>query len=203
MELTVNPTRMELMRMRRRLGLATRGHKLLKDKQEELMRRFLEILRRLSTLQDQVKLKWEKTLTSFALVRAKSSGRDLETLIPEGTLNITAGRQRMLNTVIPRFEIAAIEVSEYDLLNTESELDIGIKKGRELIADMLEVATLWNAVELLAREIEGTRRRVNALEHVLIPSIKEAIRSIANRLEEMERSFQIQLLRVKEHIRGL
>jgi V/A-type H+-transporting ATPase subunit D len=190
------------MRLRRRLSLAERGHKLLKDKLEEIMRRFLQLMRRLFALQDEVKIKLEKTFLSFALVRARSSGKDLERLIPEGELRLRARRERIFNLIVPSFEIEKSEVSDYDLLNTESELDIGLKKARELLKDMLEMAKLWKAVELLAHEIEVTRRRVNALEHILIPSIKEAISYISGRLEEMERSYQVQLMRVKEIIRG-
>jgi V/A-type H+-transporting ATPase subunit D len=202
MKLTVNPNRMELMRLRRRLSLAERGHKLLKDKLEEIMRRFLQLMRRLFALQDEVKIKLEKTFLSFALVRTRSSGKDLERFIPEGGLRLKARRERIFNLIVPSFEIEKSEVSDYDLLNTESELDIGLKKARELLKDMLEMAKLWKAVELLAHEIEVTRRRVNALEHILIPSIKEAISYISGRLEEMERSYQVQLMRVKEIIRG-
>ncbi len=202
MKLAVNPNRMELMRLRRRLSLAERGHKLLKDKLEEIMRRFLQLMRRLFSLQDEVRIKLEKTFLSFALVRTRSSGKDLERLIPEGELRLKARRERIFNLIVPSFEIEKSEVSDYDLLNTESELDIGLKKARELLKDMLEMAKLWKAVELLAHEIEVTRRRVNALEHILIPSIKEAISYISGRLEEMERSYQVQLMRVKEIIRG-
>jgi len=202
MKLTVNPNRMELMRLRKRLSLAERGHKLLKDKLEEIMRRFLQLMRRLFALQDEVRIKLEKTFLSFALVRTRSSGKDLERLIPEGELRLKARRERIFNLIVPSFEIEKSEVSDYDLLNTESELDIGLKKARELLKDMLEMAKLWKAVELLAHEIEVTRRRVNALEHILIPSIKEAISYISGRLEEMERSYQVQLMRVKEIIRG-
>ena len=202
MKLAVNPNRMELMRLRRRLSLAEKGHKLLKDKLEEIMRRFLQLMRQLFILQDEVRIKLEKTFLSFALVRTRSSGKDLERFMPEGELRLRTRRERIFNIVVPRFEIGKSEVSDYDLLNTESELDIGLKKARELLKDMLEMAKLWKAVELLAHEIEVTRRRVNALEHILIPSIKEAISYISGRLEEMERSYQVQLMRVKEIVRG-
>ncbi len=201
MRLSVNPNRMELLRLRRRLVLAERGHKLLKDKLEEIMRRFLELMRRLYDLQEKVNSKFDKVLFSFVLVRAQSSKKELEELIPEGKLRLATEKERILNLSIPRFEIEESEISDYDLLNTESELDIGIKKAQELLEDLLEMARLWKAVELLSREIDVTRRRVNALEHVLIPSITETIRYISSRLEEMERSYQVQLMRVKEIVR--
>lgn len=202
MRLNVNPNRMELLRLRRRLVLAERGHKLLKDKLEEIMRRFLEIMRRLYDIHASVTAMWSKVFLSFALVRCRSSQKDLERLLPEGVLSLDVKREKVFNLVIPNFKIRGSSVSDYDFLNTESELDIGIKKTQELLEDLMEMARLWKAVELLSREIEVTRRRVNALEHILIPSIKETIRYISSRLEEMERSYQVQLMRVKEIVRS-
>lgn len=202
MRLSVNPNRMELLRLRKRLVLAERGHKLLKDKLEEIMRQFLEIMRRLHEIQAGVARKRDKMFLSFALVRCRSSRGDLEKLIPEGEFVIEPGKERIFNLSIPRFSIQKWTVSDYDLVDTESELDIGLKKMQELIDDLMEMARLWKAVELLANEIEVTRRRVNALEHILIPSIKETIKYISGRLEEMERSYQVQLMRVKEIVRS-
>jgi V/A-type H+-transporting ATPase subunit D len=202
MKLNVNPNRMELLRLRRRLVLAERGHKLLKDKLEEIMRRFLEIMRRLYDIHLSISTKWNKVFLSFALVRSRNSQKELEHRLPEGVLSLDIRKEKVFNLAIPRFEIKESTISDYDFLNTESELDIGIKKTQELLEDLMEMARLWKAVELLSREIEVTRRRVNALEHILIPSIKETIRYISNRLEEMERSYQVQLMRVKEIVRS-
>ena len=202
MRLSVNPNRMELLRLRKRLVLAERGHKLLKDKLEEIMRRFLEIMRRLHDLQGDVSRKFDKVFLSFALVRCRNSLEELEELLPDGKLVLDLTEERVFNLSIPKFAIKEWIVSDYDLLNTESELDIGLKKMKELFNDLMEMARLWKAVELLSSEIEVTRRRVNALEHNLIPNIKETIRYISSRLEEMERSYQVQLMRVKEIIRG-
>ncbi|MGD8534519.1 MAG: V-type ATP synthase subunit D [Candidatus Aminicenantes bacterium] len=201
MRLSVNPNRMELLRLRRRLVLAERGHKLLKDKLEEIMRRFLQLMRRLSELQEGISPKLKKAFLSFAFVRTRSSQKDLEKLIPEGKLLLDPKRERIFNVSIPRFEIGEKEISDYDLVNTESELDIGIKKIQEILEDLMEMSRLWKAVELLSHEIEVTRRRVNALEHILIPNIRETISYISSRLEEMERSYQVQLMRVKEIVR--
>jgi V/A-type H+-transporting ATPase subunit D len=202
MRLAANPNRMELLRLRRRLILAERGYKLLKDKLEEIMRRFLEIMRQLYALQEEVDSKFKKIFLSFALARARNSQQELEELLPSGKLALETRKERILNLSIPRFEIKEMKISDYDLLNTESELDIGLRKTQELFEDLMELARLSKAAELLADEIEVTRRRVNALEHILIPSIKETIRHISSRLEEMERSFQVQLMRVKEIVRG-
>ncbi len=201
MRLSVNPNRMELLRLRRRLVLAERGHKLLKDKLEEIMRRFLQLMRRLFELQEGISPKLKKAFLSFAFVRARSSREQLATLIPEGNLRLAPKKERIFNLSIPQFEIQEIQISDYDFLNTESELDVGIRKIQEILEDLLEMSRLWKAVELLSHEIEVTRRRVNALEHILIPNIRETIRYISSRLEEMERSYQVQLMRVKEIVR--
>jgi V/A-type H+-transporting ATPase subunit D len=202
MRLNVNPNRMELLRLRRRLVLAERGHKLLKDKLEEIMRRFLEIMRRLSDIHSGISPKWNKVQLSFGLVRAGSSRKELERLLPEGKLFLGTREEKVFNLSIPQFSVEEWTIADYDLLNTESELDVGIKTMKGLMEDLLEMARLWKAVELLSREIEVTRRRVNALEHILIPSIRETIRYISSRLEEMERSYQVQLMRVKEIVRS-
>jgi V/A-type H+-transporting ATPase subunit D len=202
MRLSVNPNRMELLRLRKRLVLAERGHKLLQDKLEEIMRRFLEIMHRLRDLQGDASRKLDKVFLSFALVRCRNSLAELEDLLPDGELILDPAEERVFNLSIPKFKVKEKTVSDYDLLNTESELDIGVKKMEELFDDLMEMARLWKAVELLSSEIEVTRRRVNALEHNLIPNIKETIRYISGRLEEMERSYQVQLMRVKEIVRG-
>jgi len=202
MKLAVNPNRMELLRLRKRLVLAERGHKLLKDKLEEIMRQFLEIMRQLNGIQERLAGKMDKAFLSFALTRSRNSLDELAELLPEGELTVEPLKERILNLILPRFTVRKWEISDYDLLNTESELDIGLKKMKEILEDLMEMARLWKAVELLANEIEVTRRRVNALEHILIPNIKETIKYISGRLEEMERSYQVQLMRVKEIVRS-
>jgi len=201
MKLNVNPNRMELLRLRRRLALAERGHKLLKDKLEEIMRRFLDTIRKLTVLQEEVSTGLDKIFLSFALARGGGSMAELDALLPEGKLVLAVERSRALNLSIPGFKVEALDVSSYDLLGTEAELDIGLKKTEKLLPSMLEMARLWKTLELLSHEIEVTRRRVNALEHILIPGIREAIHSISARLGEMERSYQVQLMRVKEIVR--
>jgi len=202
MRLNVNPNRMELMRLRRRLVLAERGHKLLKDKLEEIMRRFLEIMRQLSEKQEVVSKKLNKVFLAFALARTKDSFQQLESALSEGQLLLDVKEEKVFNLTIPRFEIKELKTGDLDFFRTEAELDVGLKKMRELLGDLTEMARLWKAVELLSQEIEATRRRVNALEHILIPSIKETIKYISSRLDEMERSFQVQLMMVKEIVRS-
>jgi len=142
MRLNVNPNRMELLRLRRRLVLAERGHKLLKDKLEEIMRRFLEIMRRLYDIHASVSAKWNKVFLSFALVRCRISQKDLERFLPEGVLSLDVKKEKVFNLVIPNFRIRESSVSDYDFLNTESELDIGIKKTQELLEEDPDVRGL-------------------------------------------------------------
>ena len=201
MKLYVNPNRMELLRLRRRLALAERGHKLLKDKLEEIMRRFLETIRRLSMLQVEVSAGLDRIFVAFALASGRNSAEEMSRLVPDGALDLASERTRVLSLVIPSFTVERLRVSGYDLLETEAEMDIGLKRAESLLPALLEMARLWKTAELLSREIEITRRRVNALEHILIPGILDAIHSISARLEEMERSTQVQLMRVKEIIR--
>jgi V/A-type H+/Na+-transporting ATPase subunit D len=201
MKLNVNPNRMELLRLRRRLALAERGHKLLKDKLEEIMRRFLETVRRLSELQAEVSTGLDRIFTAFALASGRSSAAELARLVPDGALDLAAERTRVLSLAIPSFGVETLRVSAYDLLETEGELDIGVKRAESLVPVLLEMARLWKTADLLSREIDVTRRRVNALEHILIPGLVEAGHAISSRLEEMERSTQVQLMRVKEIIR--
>ncbi|MFW6159790.1 MAG: V-type ATP synthase subunit D [Acidobacteriota bacterium] len=201
MKLNVNPNRMELLRLRRRLVLAERGHKLLKDKLEELMRRFLDMIKELSSLQERLTPVLNQIFISLAMAQAPATFKETEELIPEGDLSLKTREEKVFSLIIPRMKLRNLRFSDYDLRRTSAELDIGLKKTREILDDLTEMVRLYKAVELLAEEIESTRRRVNALEHILIPSLKETIRAIAGRLEEMERSYQVQLMRVKEIVR--
>jgi len=201
MKLKVNPNRMELMRLRRRLVLAERGHKLLKEKLEELMRQFLEAARKLNLLHKKIDSEFELITRGLATVRISNSPSEIEESIPEGNLFIEVEKGRLLNLTAPEFSLKEMTLASYDLLITESELDVVSKHFRNVLPELLEFASLWKKLELMANEIEVTRRRVNALEYILIPSLKETIQAIASRLEEIERSYQVQLMRVKEIIR--
>ncbi len=201
MRLKVNPNRMELLRLRRRLGLAERGHKLLKDKLEELMRQMLEASRKLAELHQKIDSEFEFITRALAVVRTAHSLSEIDELIPEGQLKIEVEKGRLLNLTVPEFSLSEFQPSAYDFFLTESELDVALKHFQNLLPQLLEFSSLWKKLELLANEIEVTRRRVNALEYILIPSLKETIRSISARLEEIERSYQVQLMRVKDIVR--
>jgi V/A-type H+-transporting ATPase subunit D len=165
------------------------------------MRQFLEAARKLNLLHQKIDHEFELITRALATVRISHSLVEIEEFIPEGNLFLEVEKGRLLNLTVPEFSLKEIEISSYDLLMTESELDVVTKHFRNILPELLEFASLWKKVELLASEIEVTRRRVNALEYILIPSLKETIQAIASRLEEIERSYQVQLMRVKEIIR--
>ncbi|MCX7974116.1 MAG: V-type ATP synthase subunit D [Candidatus Aminicenantes bacterium] len=200
MRLRANPNRMELLRLKRRLVLAERGHKLLKDKLDELMRFFLETIKELITLKNEVEKKWIQILKIAALVRSRHHPDELMEIIKAGELLIMGAEKRLLNLAVPILELneGAFALEETDLV--EAEFEVARKSFFDLLPLLLKMANLWRQGELLADEIETTRRRVNALEHILIPSLKETIRYIESRLEEIERSYKTQLMRLKEII---
>ncbi len=201
MKLNVNPNRMELLRLKRRLSLAERGHKLLKDKLEELMRQILKASKRLAALHETVDREFEIITKAMAIARAAQPLTGVSDLLGDGQVEIEVEKGRLLNLAVPEFKVSKFEIGSYDLFLTESELDVAVKHFKKVWPELLEFCSLWKKLELLAHEIEVTRRRVNALEYILIPSLKETIHSITSRLEEIERSYQVQLMRVKEIVR--
>lgn len=200
MRLRANPNRMELLRLKKRLVLAERGHKLLKDKLDELMRSFLEAIKELSSIKAEVEKKWEKILKISALARARHLPAALAEMIKPGELFIIGYEKRMLNLTVPSFELESVTPSLDEIALTEAEIEVARRDCLDLLPLLLRMAGLWHRTELLANEIETTRRRVNALEHILIPSLKETIRYIEARLEEIERSYKTQLMRIKDII---
>jgi V/A-type H+-transporting ATPase subunit D len=204
MKLDIPPTRMQLLRLKRRGSIARRGHRLLKDKQDELMRRILELVTRIRD----VRLKIEKELRSafsyFYFASSKQNPKSTDEALLSSTKAIDIGytTERVLNLKIPKFQqkISGGLIG-YGFVSTSGDLDLALLKIDELIARLLELAELEKALELLSSEIEKTRRRVNALEYILIPSIDETIKFINLKLSEMERGDLTRLMRVKEIVR--
>jgi len=191
---------MELLRLRRRLVLAERGHKLLKDKLDELMRSFLATMKELSVIKEELDRDMEKVWRVSALLRTQHFPQEITKLAGEREIGIACRQERILNLIVPVLEMKAVDQPHVDLWRSEAELEVGKKALNLAWPRLLKMAELWRRAELLADEIETTRRRVNALEHILIPSIKETIRYIASRLDEIERSYKTQLMRIKDII---
>ena len=201
----VNPTRMELTRQKKKLATATRGHKLLKDKRDELMRQFLELVRENKALREKVEEGLEAVNKNFVLARATSSDQALNTalLAPKQEVYLNADTRNVMSVEIPVFTTSTRSADEGDIYSygfafTSGDLDDAVKSLQELLPDMLRLAEVEKSCQLMAAEIEKTRRRVNALEYVMIPDAQEKIRYITMKLDENERSTQIRLMKVKD-----
>ncbi len=205
MILRVNPNRMELLRLRKRLGLAKRGHKLLQDKLEEMMRRFLIFIKDFDEIKDEFTKKTKIIYNDFLYSRINSS-KDafLESLSKIDTkIDVDISSQRIMNVEVPVFNLQKIDISkEYDYFTTSAQLDVALDYSKEYLITLCRLASSMKALEILAIEIERTRRRVNALEYTLIPSIEATIRNITQKLSEIERGNLVRLMRVKDIVRS-
>ncbi len=204
MILNVNPNRMELLRFRKRLLLARRGHKLLKDKQEELMRRFMELIEEVKALRRETERELKKACLEYLKSRCLLHKNSLVLALsyPKKALRLNAKLINVLNLKMPKLEIETEpEPFTYGFVSTSGALDLFLKRALKLLPKLIRLAEIESHVDILAREIERTRRRVNALEYVLIPSLEETIGYIEMRLEEFERSSLTRLMRVKELLR--
>ena len=201
----VNPTRMELTKQKKKLATAMRGHKLLKDKRDELMRQFLELVRENKALREKVEAGIQKANMDFVLARA---GMDDEVInaafmAPRQSVQLEAGSRNVMSVDVPVFNFRTRTADENDIYSygyafTSSDLDGAVTSLSEVLQDMLKLAEVEKSCQLMAAEIEKTRRRVNALEHVMIPEAQENIRYIQMKLDESERSTQIRLMKVKD-----
>ena len=201
----VNPTRMELTRLKKKLVTATKGHKLLKDKRDELMRQFLEKVRENKALREHVELGIQAANKNFLLARAGMQDEVLNTalLAPKQKVSLESGVENVMSVEIPKFTFKTRTPDENDMFSygfafTSSDLDDAIQSLADIFPDMLKLAECEKSCQLMAAEIEKTRRRVNALEHVMIPELQANIKYITMKLDENERSTQIRLMKVKD-----
>lgn len=201
----VNPTRMELLRLKKRLVIAQRGHKLLKDKRDELMRKLLEMIDDVKSLRLSIENEFQSILESFILAKAIMGPFQTEQalLLSEKEITITVSEKNIMSVKVPVFEKEVKgNLITYGFLNTAGELDISLLKFEEFIEVLLNLAEKEKTVHLLATEVEETRRRVNALEYRLIPEIEETIKFITMKLSEAERSNTVRLMKIKEIVRS-
>jgi len=201
----VNPTRMELTRLKRKLNTATRGHKLLKDKRDELMRRFLEMVRENRMLRVKVEESIKQANSNFVLAKASMSEESLKAalLAPKQEVYVTTDHRNVMSVDIPVFGYDTRtpdpnDIYSYGFAFTSADLDDAVKSLADLLPDLIKLAEIEKSCQLMADEIEKTRRRVNALEHVMIPETREQIRYITRKLDENERSTQTRLMKVKD-----
>ena len=203
--LNVNPTRMELTRLKAGLQVAARGHKLLKDKNDELMKRFLELVRKNRELREKVEEMMMKAHASFLIARAVMSTEILEEslMYPKQRVSLDVSTRNLMSVNVPvlKFNTADADPSDiypYGFATTSGELDSAIAALSGMLPYLLELAEMEKSAQLLAQEIEKTRRRVNALEYVMIPNYIETIKYIRMKLEENERGSLTRLMKVKD-----
>lgn len=201
----VNPTRMELTRLKKKLNTATRGHKLLKDKRDELMRRFLEMVRENRALRMKVEEQIRAANANFVLAKASMSDETLKAalLAPKQEVYVTTSYRNVMSVDIPVFDTQTRtpdpnDIYSYGFAFTSADLDGAVKSLADILPDLIRLAEIEKSCQLMADEIEKTRRRVNALEHVMIPETQEQIRYITRKLDENERSTQTRLMKVKD-----
>lgn len=203
--LKVNPTRMELSGLKKRLRVATRGHKLLKDKRDEMMRQFVDFVRENKRIREQVERETTAAMKDFLMARAVMSSENLETavLMPSRKVSLEVSKRNVMSVNVPVFKIDVDESGStypYGMLDTSGELDAAITRFDKLLIMMVELAEKEKACNMLADEIEKTRRRVNALEYVMIPDTRETIKYITMKLDENERGNLTRLMKVKDMI---
>ena len=201
----VNPTRMELTRLKRKLKTAQRGHKLLKDKRDELMKQFLDTVREVRALRSQVEEELMRVHGSFTVASALMSGAAMEQALmyPKQSVELDMTFQNVMSVNVPVYQFKtrsddAGEIYPYGFATTSGELDGAVEALSGVFQDMLKLAEIEKTSQLLAEEIEKTRRRVNALEYVKIPQMEEAIQYITMKLDENERANTIRLMKVKD-----
>ena len=203
--MNVNPTRMELKRLKKRLTTAARGHKLLKDKRDELMKQFLTIVKENKALREEVEQLLKEANENFVLARSIMSSESLELAIsyPLQQVELEVSTKNIMSVDVPQFNFHVINAQDgaiypYGFAQTSSVLDDAIANLSAVFERMLTLAESEKSAQLLSQEIEKTRRRVNALEYVMIPDLQETIKSISMKLDENERGNTTRLMKVKD-----
>ena len=201
--LRVNPTRMELTRIKRRLVTARRGHKLLKDKRDEMVRQFIALIRENYRLRQEVEKELGSALSGIAMARAVVEPAFMEEalLSPARSIAVDMGIRSVLSVRVPTLttkEEESQNTLSYGLAETSAQLDGAIESLSDLLPKLIKLAEVEKTCDLLADEIEKTRRRVNALEYVMIPQFQETIRFITMKLDENERGNLTRLMKVKD-----
>ena len=204
---TINPTRQELTRLKNRLRTSVRGHKLLKDKRDELMKQFMDVVRENRALRKRVEEGLMRAHGAFTVAAALMSPEMLEQslLYPKQSVELDMTFQNIMSVDVPQYQFRTSsqdpgEVYPYGFAQTSGELDDAVDALSRVLSDMLRLAEVEKTSQLLAEEIEKTRRRVNALEYVKIPEMQANIKYITMKLDENERANTIRLMKVKDMI---
>ena len=205
-KLNVNPTRMELSKLKTRLKTAVRGHKLLKDKQDELMRQFIDMIKKNKKLREKVEEMLQNSFKDFLLSRGVMSDEMIENAIayPKEKIGVEVKKKNIMSVNVPQMTFVRENegnqgmIYPYGYAQTSADLDDAIDGLNSVMDNLLELAEVEKACQLMADEVEKTRRRVNALEYMTIPQLKETIRFIQMKLDENERGSITRLMKVKD-----
>ncbi len=200
--LNVNPTRMELKKLKARLSTAVRGHKLLKDKSDEMIRRFTVIIREDKALRDEVEEELSEVMRQFSVARSVTPSYSAETAFSMPTVAVRADCtvKSIMGVDVPDVKLVEERRADglpYAYSEITSEADYSVKKVSALLPKLIKLAETEKAVRLLADEIERNKRRVNALEYIMIPQLEETIKYIRDKLDENERAAIVRLMKVK------
>ena len=200
----VNHTSMALARLSKQLGTAKRGHKLLKDKQDELMRQFILLIRENNVLRKQVEKEMTHAMKAFRLANATLNENFIEELfiLPATEVSLDISEKNIMSVVVPVMNFDYNETYtdtplEYGFLNSNVPLDLSIERFTSVLPQLLKLTEVEKTCQLMAEEIEKTRRRVNALEYMTIPELEETIYFIKMKLEENERASVTRMIKVK------
>jgi V/A-type H+-transporting ATPase subunit D len=199
----VTATRMTMLGLKDQLKVASRGHKLLKDKQDGLMQEFLKIIHTVKKLRENVEIELKKAYTSFLEAQALIPKAIIQNTLSEPTqkLSLSVETKNVMSVKIPQFKLKSEgNPLNYGLAQTRGELDISIQNFSKVFLLLLEIAEIEKSAENLAVEIEKTRRRVNALEYTLIPDLEDTLKFIKMKLGEEERSGIVQVMAIKAMI---
>lgn len=205
MRMRVNPTRMELTKLKNQLVVAKRGHKLLKDKQDELIKKFVDMVKENKVLREEVEKELQSVFNSFTMARSQMPQEILEEslMIPTARAEIEISKENIMSVNVPKIKVstkAGSNIYSYGLATTSGELDDAISILSKLLEKMIRLSEMEKACQLMADEIERTRRRVNALEYVMIPSMEETIKYITMKLDENERANITRLMKIKDMV---
>ncbi len=202
--MNVNPTRMELKRLQNRLKTATRGHKLLKDKTDEMIRRFIILARENKALRTETEKDLAKALESFMLAKTSTDARIVEeaVLMPGRKVELACSKKKVMGIDVPAISIADSggELYPYSFLTVTEQLDESVAGLNSVLVKLIKLAEVEKTCNMLADEIEKNKRRVNALENIMIPQLKETVKYIKMKLDENERASTVRLMKVKDII---
>lgn len=202
--LNVKPTKVELQRLKSQLALAKNGYDLLKNKQDELMRQFIGLIRKNNDLRKEVEEQLTSALKSFVMSKSMLSEKwvDELTILPSQTVTLDIREENIMSVIVPKmhfnYEQDVTSDFEYGYLNSNAELDKALVEIQEVLPSLLELSEIEKTTQMLADEIEGTRRRVNALEHKMIPETAETIKYIEMKIAETQRETISRMIKIKD-----